>query len=743
MDTLTHEQRAVLHELLNGHSVALLGAAGCGKSYLLSILYTEFGKLWASSHPYDETLKQIQMCALTGCAALLLGPHAKTVHSWAGIGLGKGTVDELCIKIRKNTRAKRNWVQTDLLIIDEISMMTTELLDKLNEIGKKMRKNEKPFGGIQLLLVGDFYQLPPVVREKSDEPLFAFESKTWQEAIHCAVELTVIQRQKDPVFQQVLMEARVGQFTAASCALLRSHQGLDWAAHKIRPTLLFPRRAEVDMINESNLKALLATSKERQVYKARIVYDPKKLMGGFSEKSEPFQRALAALDNDAAYSVELELVEDAQVMLIANVDPAVGLVNGSRGVIMGFCRATTHPIVEFVNGVRRVMGLHNWAIDGYPLVMRAQVPLRLSWANTIHKSQGASLDCALVDIGPNNFEYGQAYVALSRVRSLDALFVHDFDASAFRVHPRVKAFYNALVVCEVTAITVVTAVVAPVEELKKTEESKEERIEEPGAQMVVVRPMMEVAAVENPHVENVTVENPVENSPGNWLFDSIPAVWKDSLASQEKVLQALSTTLATKEFLPPRDQVWSALALTPLSTVKVVILGQDPYPTVGNAHGLAFSVLPTVNPIPASLKNIYKELAADLGWPVDKTGLPLHKKTGHLVSWAEQGVLLLNTVLTVEAGAPQSHAKLGWEPVTDHLLRTIAATRQHVVFVLWGKSAQAKRGAIALYEEKNGHLVLEAAHPSPLSASKGFLGSRPFSTVNAWLEKKGLAGVEW
>ena len=135
------------------------------------------------------------MCALTGCAALLLGHKAKTLHSWAGIGLGKESTEELYVKISRNRKAKRNWLCTDLLIIDEISMMTAELFDKLNLLAKKIRSNKKPFGGIQLLLVGDFFQLPPVT--KGSDMQFAFESESWSTAITSSVELTIIQRQKD------------------------------------------------------------------------------------------------------------------------------------------------------------------------------------------------------------------------------------------------------------------------------------------------------------------------------------------------------------------------------------------------------------------------------------------------------------------------------------------------------------------------------------------------------------------
>jgi len=449
MGSLTEEQQTVLDFLLRGDSVAMLGPAGVGKSYLLSVLVTEFpGRARALGLARGEPnpkLPRIQLCAMTGCAALLLGHKAKTLHSWAGIALGKGTVAELHTKIRRNRKVMQQWLLTDMLVIDEVSMLTAELLDKLNELAKKIRGSKKPFGGLQLLLVGDFFQLPPVNREEKVQ--FAFESAAWKECISACIELTQIQRQKDPIFQKILKEARVGALSQESCEILKGLEGRSWRNQKIKPTLVFPRRAEVEMINASNLKALTG---RRETYRARLAYDGK-MPKGFREDDEGFQQALTRFDTESAYAAQLELVEQAQVMLIANTDPAAGLVNGSRGVVVGFCAATGLPIVEFLNGVRKPMGTHAWPIEDYPFVSRTQIPLRLAWSITTHKTQGATLDAALVDIGSGNFEYGQAYVALSRARSLDALYVHDFDPMAFRAHPTVKAFYQGLVPSQMEA----------------------------------------------------------------------------------------------------------------------------------------------------------------------------------------------------------------------------------------------------------------------------------------------------
>jgi uracil-DNA glycosylase len=187
---------------------------------------------------------------------------------------------------------------------------------------------------------------------------------------------------------------------------------------------------------------------------------------------------------------------------------------------------------------------------------------------------------------------------------------------------------------------------------------------------------------------------------------------------------------AEHQVFPPRAEVFSAYTLTPLSNVKVMILGQDPYHDDGQAHGLSFSVKPGVA-IPPSLRNIYKELRDDLGIEA-----PGH---GSLVRWAEQGVMLLNAVLTVRAHEPASHAGHGWERFTDATIQAISRERDHVVFLLWGKHAQKK---VKLIDRKK-HTILEANHPSPLSARQGFFGSKPFSGANAALERKGQPPIDW
>ena len=186
-----------------------------------------------------------------------------------------------------------------------------------------------------------------------------------------------------------------------------------------------------------------------------------------------------------------------------------------------------------------------------------------------------------------------------------------------------------------------------------------------------------------------------------------------------------------KTILPPESQWFNGLNNMPFDKLKVVILGQDPYPTEGHAHGLCFSVLPDVKPLPKSLLNINKELLSDLG--IDNS------HTGYLQNWSEQGVLLLNSVLTVERGNANAHQGKGWEYFTDAIIQTINDKSENIVFILWGAYAQ-KKGA--LIDEKKHHII-KSAHPSPLSAYRGFWGSKPFSKTNEYLIKQGRTSIDW
>ena len=211
--------------------------------------------------------------------------------------------------------------------------------------------------------------------------------------------------------------------------------------------------------------------------------------------------------------------------------------------------------------------------------------------------------------------------------------------------------------------------------------------------------------------------------------------WEEILAPLQKTDEyQLLTQQVEKEYaehlcFPPQHQIFRALELTSFNDVKVVILGQDPYHNEKQAHGLSFSVSNSVK-TPPSLKNIFKELQSDLG---------IQRTQNDLQDWAKQGVLLLNATLTVRAHEPNSHKDLGWEKVTDYIIETISREKKEIVFVLWGNFAQKK--ASLINEAK--HFIIQAAHPSPFSANKGFFGSKPFSKINCYLQSKGKQPIEW
>ncbi len=220
------------------------------------------------------------------------------------------------------------------------------------------------------------------------------------------------------------------------------------------------------------------------------------------------------------------------------------------------------------------------------------------------------------------------------------------------------------------------------------------------------------------------------------MIDYLPEDWRKVLAAElasekfRKLAAFVADQRAKYTVYPPEAEVFTAFRLTPFAQVRVLLLGQDPYHGTGEAHGLCFSVKPGV-PIPPSLRNIFKELANDIGGSI-----PSH---GCLTSWAKQGMLMLNAVLTVRANEPASHARQGWEWFTDAVIQYVNAKPTPVVFVLWGAYAQKKATRI----DASRHTILQAAHPSPLSANKGFLGSRCFSQINAALRRHGQPEIDW
>ena len=451
---LSIEQEYALQQFEEGHNLLITGSAGTGKTCLIK-------QIIASA---IERKKVYQVCALTGCAAILLGCNASTIHSWSGIRLGKGTKDEIYEIVKKSKKVVQKWKKTQILIVDEVSMMSKRLFDILNYVGKRVRQNTyKPFGGIQLVFTGDFYQLPPVSGPEEDSGLFCFESDEWYQtfAPDNHLELKTIFRQKDPIYRNILNNIRKGNIQPDNIKLLQTYVNRPYNKEEHNgcvPTKLYAIHRKVESINQSMFDAL-----QEQPYEYNHIL--KRNCTIYSENGIPISESIlqkcnkeltgAKIESELEYLLSncpceriLRLKKGANVMCTVNLDLESGICNGSIGVIEDFYKSPTYPIpipvVLFSNGVRRHMSLKYWQSEEYPVLAIAQIPLRLAWAMTIHKIQGATLPMAEIDIGYSIFECGQTYVALSRVQSLQGLYLSGFQPEKIKIHPKVKVFYEKI-----------------------------------------------------------------------------------------------------------------------------------------------------------------------------------------------------------------------------------------------------------------------------------------------------------
>lgn len=449
---LSPAQTRVLELMADGCNVFLTGGGGVGKSHVIHTAVKQC----------KEQGLEVAVCASTGVAADQIG--GTTLHALLGLGLAQDPLDKLVKKAVASTKIRTTWRNIDVLVVDEVSMLDPDFFTAVDAVAKAVRNVAKPFGGIRLLLSGDFFQLPPVMKKDRDpsKPLFCFQTQAWQDAVHEVVELTEVFRQHgDCEFIELLQRARYGDYTASDVDTLISRvnvtlQGFDG----IEPTRMYARRVNVD---EVNAQALAALDTEAMTFTATLHYEVgvrKNKHGGRSSYAVPSgsKAVLQAKLHEAAQKYKqnasapeiLELKVGAQVMLLSNMNIEEGLVNGSRGVVVGFESTPTSgmrkmPVVQFAR-TRIAVERFTWEYEVVDtgLVMYRQVPLQLAWAVTIHKAQGLSLDCVELALDRSVFEYGQAYVALSRVRSLNGLRLTSFTPAVLLAHPVVKSFYASL-----------------------------------------------------------------------------------------------------------------------------------------------------------------------------------------------------------------------------------------------------------------------------------------------------------
>jgi ATP-dependent DNA helicase PIF1 len=438
---LSSEQEQAFELFKQGHNLFITGPGGSGKTFLIKKMYD-----WC-----NENNRPIQVCALTGCAAVLLNCSARTIHSWGGIGLGNGDPDKIIQYVSGNKFKRNNWLSAKVLVIDEVSMMSSKLLTILDGIAKKIKKSDAPFGGIQIVFSGDFYQLPPVGNKNDPESsAFCFENPLWNDLFHHEIELKQMYRQTDQSYSDILNQIRKGVLTKKGYNLLLS-RCIPCNDETLKPTKILPRKDIVNKINESEM-ALLESDKF--TYSMQVIEDLPSRASSSTSKSilsknkinhEQIQASIELFKNNLMAEKELTLKVGSQVMCIVNMEMegTRPIVNGSRGVVTGF-NENGLPIVKFKSGNQQVMNYHVWEFESEELKGYSvkQIPLILAWAITIHKSQGTTLDLAEIDIGNGIFECGQSYVALSRVKNVEGLYLSSFNPSKIRVNRKAQEYYS-------------------------------------------------------------------------------------------------------------------------------------------------------------------------------------------------------------------------------------------------------------------------------------------------------------
>jgi ATP-dependent DNA helicase PIF1 len=413
MNALNREQQRAYDAIKEGKSVLLQGAGGTGKSYTIKNIVK-----WARNGGIN-----IGTTATTGAAAILI--NGCTLHSYLGVGLANKTPAELAEAVKTKKRFVYNrLLRLELLVIDEISMMDSQFFETVSIFLGLIKGNRKPFGGVQLLLSGDLYQLPPVKGKHF------FKSQTWISMSSIGliekIELAESMRHKEDVeFMNMLSQLRLGACTQEILDALRGTKSNTFP-EGIEPTILYSKNADVDSINNEKFGKLIAGGARSFTYKL--------------ECSSDGARAWAT---SCKIPDHVQLCVGAQVVLTWNIDVDAGLCNGARGVVVEV--GSSGATVQFVSGAKALIRHTKVEEEDNKFVSMKFVPLRLAYALTINKAQGMTIDCAIVMLeknGNNEFGYGRAYTALSRVRNIKSIRILSVTAESFAAHPDVLEFYK-------------------------------------------------------------------------------------------------------------------------------------------------------------------------------------------------------------------------------------------------------------------------------------------------------------
>jgi ATP-dependent DNA helicase PIF1 len=407
MELLNSKQRLAVDQILNGENILITGPAGTGKSYTIKHIIELL----------NNNKKNVGLTATTGTAAFIIG--GQTIHSFLGLGINDSSLADIFINIKKHSNIYKRLVELDVLIIDEVSMLDTILFEKISDIFcyikshslKDIELLKKPFGGIQIILIGDFCQLAPV------NGIYCFLSKLWETANIKVILLDELVRQNDDIlFQKILQIIRKGKCTDNILKVLNVLKDTQFD-EDIIPTKLYPKNINVDKINEIEINKLKEAGNKTIIYKAEASSDNIKNVNKY----------------------DIELVENSQIIVTRNIDIYMGIVNGMRGVIKHL--NNTYVIIKDSEGKLHNISYYKDIIDKTTKSYISHMPLKVSYALSIHKSQGMTIDALEIDLGENIFTCGQAYTALSRAKSLKSIKIIDVSKNSFKINPYVKAFY--------------------------------------------------------------------------------------------------------------------------------------------------------------------------------------------------------------------------------------------------------------------------------------------------------------